>query len=248
MENMFELVKKNIPNGKDIIVETIDAITSGKNTAYIKDNFSEMVVQTSEQAYETYQKKEKSAWKHAIKEYVENELDEYDKESTISFLQENFDTFDDFFLSLTQSRKSRAGSGFEDIIKILFKKLKYPFSEQCVIDGKPDFILPSKEYYDRNPPDCIIFTAKRTVRERWRQIVTEGTRGRGFFLATLDDKISSKQLKDMLANRIYLVVPKDVKNTNEEYTKAVNVIIFEEFFTDHLDPAMERWKKARVIP
>ena len=39
-----------------------------------------------------------------------------------------FDDLDAFFLSLAQSRKSRAGDAFEGIIHMLFKSLSYPFS------------------------------------------------------------------------------------------------------------------------
>jgi len=95
--------------------------------------------------------------------------------------------------------------------------------------------------------DAIIFTVKRTLRERWRQIVTEGTRGMGFFLATIDENVTPRDLKDMLASRIYLVVPTRIKALRKDYTDAPNVITFESFFAFHLDPAMVRWKAAGVI-
>lgn len=44
-----------------------------------------------------------------------------------------------------------------------------------------------------NAPDATIFTIKGTLRERWRQIVTEGTRGLGFFLATIDEGMKESQ-------------------------------------------------------
>jgi hypothetical protein len=88
---------------------------------------------------------------------------------------------------------------------------------------------------------------KRTLRERWRQIVTEGTRGLGFFLATIDEKITEAQLQEMKANRIYLVVGGRLKNDNEKYRQALNVITFEDFFRHYLDPAIQRWEEARVV-
>jgi len=169
------------------------------------------------------------------------------KKSSIETVANNFREFDRFFLSLAQSRKPRAGSTFEWIIKDLFKKLNYPFAEQQVINGKPDFLMPSRTHYDKNPMDCIIFTVKTTVRERWRQIVTEGTRGLGFFLATVDDGISDNQLAEMLRNRIYLVVSSQLKAKIPHYKTAANVISFEQFFRDHLDPAVRRWKKIKVV-
>jgi hypothetical protein len=106
----------------------------------------------------------------------------------------------------------------------LSRRLNYPFEEQQVINGKPDFLMPNKQHWDDNTMDCIIFTVKRSLRERWRQIVTEGTRGLGFYLATIDESISSTQISEILSNRIYLVVPSRIKQETETYSSTPNVI------------------------
>ena len=95
--------------------------------------------------------------------------------------------------------------------------------------------------------DCIIFTAKRTLRERWRQIVIEGTRGLGFYLATIVEKVSTIQLDEMKNHRIYLVMPESIKSNNTKYNAQANVITFEEFFQYHLDPAVKRWRARKII-
>jgi len=133
------------------------------------------------------------------------------------------------------------------LIRDLFVRLQYPFSAQPIINGQPDFILPSIEHFRRNPPDAIIFTIKRTLRERWRQIVTEGTRGLGFFLATIDEKIALRDLEAMLESRIHIVVPARIKGLRPDYEAAVNVITFEHFFQFYLDPAMQRWRAAGIV-
>ncbi|HZL68556.1 MAG TPA: type II restriction endonuclease [Candidatus Limnocylindrales bacterium] len=91
----------------------------------------------------------------------------------VRVLGENFYALDRFFLGLTQGRRPRAGAAFELVIRRLFVALNYPFTSQAVINGQPDFILPSVEHFRKNAMDAIIFTVKRTLRERWRQIVTE---------------------------------------------------------------------------
>ena len=158
-----------------------------------------------------------------------------------------FEILDRFYLSIAQSRRTRAGSTFEATIRGLFRQCGYPFQEQCIVNGKPDFLMPSEAHYRKLATDCIIFTVKRTIRERWRQIATEGTRGKALYLATLDGKVSSKQTEEMLHNRIYLVVPRELKQGVPAYQSAPNVISFEDFFTDHLNPAMERWRRAGVV-
>jgi len=218
------------------------------NSDYIKNNFSYLVTLSEQKAYEAYLDNQKQAWKRALDDYLKPMLLETDpKKIRADFLTNHFDELNSFFLSLSQSRKARGGRAFQYIIKDLLNRLEYPFTEESVINGKPDFLFPSEEYYRENPVDCIIFTVKRIVRERWRQIVTEGTRGLGFFLATIDDKVSDNQVHEMSANRIFLVVPQNLKSSIEVYRDAPNVISFETFFEDYLDPAVKRWKRSELI-
>ena len=76
-----------------------------------------------------------------------------------------------------------------------------------------------------------------------RSTQPEGTRGLGFFLATIDQNVSDRQLHEMLRHRINLVVPAHILTGNTVYSAAENVIDFESFFLDHLDPAMVRWQR-----
>lgn len=210
----------------------------------IKSSFSSYVQDIERVAYEVYLEEQERSGRHAIAQYLRLNIEAAQtRDAVVEVVVGSFDVFDRFFLSLSQARKARAGSTFEHIIRELFKKLNYPFDEHQLINGRPDFLLPSREHFNRNPIDCIIFTVKRTIRERWRQIVTEGTRGLGFFLGTIDTTKSSNELDEMLQHRIYLVVPTNVLSENEQYEAAENVIDFENFFRHHLDPAMVRWHR-----
>jgi hypothetical protein len=243
--------KKNLPTGKQICTEAIkkQLAKNKDNASWVKSHFSELIESTQIRAYEIYQAKERYAASLAIREAFDKLLpDEPCKEDFFKLLGNNFWVLDRFFLSLTQGRRSRAGKAFEHIIKTLFDILGYPYTPQAIINGQPDFLLPSQEHFTTNAMDCIIFTVKRSLRERWKQIVTEGLRGHQFFLATIDEKKGQRELQEMLAARIYLVVPARIKNGNETYTGAPNVISFETFFAQHLDPAMVRWRNNGVIP
>ncbi len=77
--------------------------------------------------------------------------------------------------------------------------------------------------------------------------MTEGTRGLGFYLATIDEGISAQQLGEMLNHRIYIVIPGNIKIRITSYGAAPNVITYEDFFRQHLDPAVKRWKENGVI-
>jgi hypothetical protein len=206
--------QRGIPTGRKIASKAVAEAIAGHehDAAWIKQNFSILVEQVQLDAYEKYLEFEKQVGAAALAEAFLPQLgEEATAIDAIRIIGANFYGLDKFFLGLTQGRRVRAGKAFELLIHEVFVLLQYPFTSQAVINGQPDFILPSVEHYYRNPMDAIIFTVKRTLRERWRQIVTEGTRGLGFFLATIDEGIAQRDLNDMLASRIYLVVPSRIK-------------------------------------
>jgi hypothetical protein len=216
------------------------------DTDWIKRNFSRLVEEIQLSAYHVYQQAEQPAAARAIKDVFAPMLPaSATADDLFMLIHTNFRALDRFFLSLTQSRRNRAGKAFEILINVLFSKLSYPYSSQPIINGQPDFLLPSVDHYKANAMDCIIFTVKRTLRERWRQIVTEGALRSNVFLATIDEKVSEGDLQQMLKNRIYLVVPERVKT--RYYVAASNVISFETFFEQQLDPAMTRWRKNGIL-
>lgn len=245
---LSEEFKKHVASAEQVINIAVERKLARIKKEQVKTTFSQLVEETLSEAYSIYLESEDKSWQKAIAAYINQKTHSSDgRVELILLLQKNFKDFDNFFLSVFQSRKPRAGGAFETIIRILFRRLDYPFEEQQIINGKPDFLLPNRKHYDENAMDCIIFTAKRTLRERWRQIVTEGTRGRAFYLATIDDEITPNQLEEMKKNRIYIVVPASLKKEIEHYKSALNVLTFEDFFEDHLDPALRRWKKAGII-
>lgn len=247
---LFDIFRKTVPSPSNVINEAIKRklVPPNNSQEYIKENFSKFVEELQIDAYEIYLKAEESEGKKAIRAaLIERTNANASREEVIEEACNMFKELDRFYLSLTQSRRPRAGSAFEIILKTLFKNLDYPFDEQQVINGQPDFLMPNRKHYDSNPMDCIIFTAKRSLRERWRQVVTEGTRGLGFYLATVDNKVSGNQLDEMKSHRIYLVVPKSIKNDINVYKTAHNVIPYEDFFKYHLDPAVTRWKAGRIL-
>jgi len=239
-----------IKSQDQIAKEAIENIEKKYNftVAEIKKNFDQLLFDSEAEAYRIYLESQKEFGKKVLGEFIDYlyKQGHCNSQNDLKIVfGEHFDALDKFFLSIAQSRKARAGKTFERIHNSLFKKLSYPFTEQAVINGKPDFVMPSVDYYRKNPLNCIIFTAKRTLRERWRQIVTEGTRGIGFYLATIDKKISGNQLHEMMNHRIFLVVPKNIKD--EYYSNIENVLSFRMFFEDHLDSKFRIWERNGLI-
>ena len=227
---LFDKFKNTIPTNDLLIKRVLDRVLYGKPPKDIKIQFSDLLIRIHDDIYKEYLYEQENSGQKVIN-------DEIKKKGTISF-----NDLDSFLLSISQSRKSRAGKAFELIIENLLTKLGYPYSKQVVIEGaKPDYVLPSEEYFLKQPLDSILLTAKRTLRERWRQVVTEANKGYGYFLATIDDGISKNQIELASKNKIFIVVPRALKQSVPHYKESYSVITFEEFFENYLDPAMRRW-------
>lgn len=239
-----------LPQQGAIVKTAQNVVTAryGYSTVDIKANFDDLLLEIHDEVYSTYLGFERVYGAQALAAFIEgvaDGLDDPTPQAIAEAIGRHHATLNAFYLSLAQSRKSRAGKAFETIHNTLFKSLDYPFDEQQVINGKPDFVMPSVAHFRVNPLECVIFTAKRTLRERWRQIVTEGTRGLGFYLATIDEGISTNQQKEMLDHRIYVVCPERIRKAH--YDGVQNVLSFRQFFEDHLDPKMLIWRRKGVI-
>ena len=78
------------------------------------------------------------------------------------------------------------------------------------VDGEPDVVIPSAEaYHDRQFPDdnLAVIGIKTTCKDRWRQVLNEGTRIEPKYILTTQPGISTKQLKAMHKAKVTLVVP-----------------------------------------
>lgn len=110
-------------------------------------------------------------------------------------------------------RKSRAGKSLEHHLAEVFTKNGLIFEEQVVTEEKkkPDFIFPDGScYHDMAfPGDLLtVLGAKTTCKDRWRQVLSEADRVEDKYLFTLQQGISSNQLKEMKDSRLHLVVPR----------------------------------------
>ncbi len=134
------------------------------------------------------------------------------------FLAGGFSSVDKFINAANQvlnRRKSRAGKSLEHHLSALFDRNHILYDAQVVTEGnkKPDFIFPSgTAYHNFSFPanKLISLAAKTTCKDRWRQILNEADRLKnGYkYLCTLQQGISEKQMDEMNAEKVILVVPK----------------------------------------
>jgi hypothetical protein len=121
------------------------------------------------------------------------------------------------FLSRSQSRKQRGGLDFQEQIKHMFQLAGLPFEEQTR-EYHTDFVIPSQQFFARDRTRAIIFSVKRTLRERWQEVVQElyHTNCPNVYLATANEsnKISQEtHIEGLRRFNMHLVVWDDVKQS-----------------------------------
>lgn len=117
-----------------------------------------------------------------------------------------------FANTILNRRKSRAGKSLEHHLKKIFDINCLPYTSQGITEGKkrPDFIIPSIGLYhdsSYNENRLIFLGAKTTCKDRWRQVLNEADRIPHKHLFTLQQGISSNQLREMRSENLTLVVP-----------------------------------------
>lgn len=126
-----------------------------------------------------------------------------------------------FSLSVQNRRKSRAGLALENHLEALFKahQLRFDRGKETENRNRPDFLFPGQaEYLDPSFPAArlTMLGAKSTLKDRWRQVLSEAARIETKHLLTLEPGVSKNQTDEMQAKRLQLVVPAGVQKTYTE--------------------------------
>jgi len=124
----------------------------------------------------------------------------------------NIDDFLKVASSIMNRRKSRAGRSLENHVESLLTAANIPHKMRPNLgqDGTPDVIIPGVEaYFAKDYPTDRLFVVglKTTCKDRWRQVTQEGPRVARKHLLTLQQGITTKQLAQMAAANVALVVP-----------------------------------------
>lgn len=146
------------------------------------------------------------------------------------------DALADFALSIMQRRRSRAGLAVENHIEAILQEHQVEFVRNAKTENKssPDFLFPSSvAYHDASFDSSLLcmLGAKRTVKDRWRQILAEAERIDRKHLFTMQRKISKAQTDEMAKRRVTLVIPSSL---HEAFTPAQlkSILSFKEFIEE----------------
>ncbi len=147
------------------------------------------------------------------------------------------------FLSVSQGRKSRGGASFEQQFALLLEYAGYSFKQQAR-RYRTDFVFPSEKAFDQNRVICVVASLKRTLRERWQEVVGELTQlaAPNVYLVTMDERVSKGHVKGICDdNPLHLVVWDKVK---QKYSSHPRVLGFTEFAQSRLAQLEAQWKSA----
>lgn len=139
----------------------------------------------------------------------------------------SIDTFVSMANEVLNRRKSRAGKSLEHHLADIFTRNELSFEEQVITEEKkkPDFVFPNGRCYHNMtfPGEMLtVLGAKTTCKDRWRQVLNEADRVDDKYLFTLQQGISSNQLKEMQDYRLHLVVPhKYLTSFPKEYRSGI---------------------------
>jgi hypothetical protein len=136
-------------------------------------------------------------------------------------IAKGFDSVDDFIqfsLSVQNRRKSRMGHALQNHLFEIFSLAGLRFQEQVKTENgnRPDFIFPGAlEYHDTgyDPSHLFMLGVKSSAKDRWRQVISEADRVIVKHLCTLQPGISAKQMNQMAARQVHLVVPAGLHET-----------------------------------
>lgn len=128
------------------------------------------------------------------------------------------DGFIAFTLSVQNRRKARVGQALENHLEavLLAHGIRYARGAETENRNKPDFLFPGQaEYRDPAfPADRLtMLGAKSTVKDRWRQVLSEAARIEAKHLLTLEPGISENQTDEMRAKSLQLVIPHSLHQT-----------------------------------
>ncbi|GAB1582926.1 type II restriction endonuclease [Phyllobacterium phragmitis] len=128
------------------------------------------------------------------------------------------DGFLGFSLSVQNRRKARAGAALENHLAAIFDvhEIRYARGVETENRNRPDFLFPGQtEYQDPTFPTArlTMLGAKSTLKDRWRQVLSEAARIDQKHLITLEPGISENQTNEMRAKALQLVLPEGLHDT-----------------------------------
>lgn len=236
-----DLRNKIMPSGDELAKKAQEKFVLDKSK--VEKNFNQYLRQLLNLEFKIYQDYEKKCSFRIMNQAIKDKVLKSSKSNTfLNVFRQNYNEIERFFLSISQSRKTRAGGSFEKHVRSLFELLNYPFDTQTILNGKVDYVIPSEKAFKLDRTRCVVISIKRTLRERWRQVVGElaSTRAGKIYLLTIDNDLSQKKTKEIASHNITIVTMDELKKS--KFKDTPRIIGFTEFVKTDLPVSRHLWK------
>jgi len=190
-----------MPSSQEIVQEALRRLSHDlSHPDFVRKHFNALLRQTFEKTLEV------------LEEYEEEVDRKVLKEAHFKLNSAQYRLLRDYFLSVSQSRKQRGGKDFELQVQALLEKAGIPFEAQPKKE-RVDLVLPNRSLWERDRARAVLVSLKRTLRERWRQVVDElyNLRCPNTYLLTAETSLPQNAVQEIFSRNIYLVVWDEVK-------------------------------------
>jgi hypothetical protein len=187
----------------------------------ILKNFEHLIKEVELEAFNIYKEYEANAFRKLIDLWIERKrewimiLKEKGEEGLKEVLSDFVPLLREMEFRTGQMRKVRGGETFERIVKTLLNlagvPCETPHKETKNVLKRIDLVSPDAETARSMPDKAIFIATKRTLRERWKQVVPEHMKGARLYLVTINGDLTEKKAKEINQTGMIVYVPSELK-------------------------------------
>ncbi|MDH5696784.1 MAG: type II restriction endonuclease [Dehalococcoidia bacterium] len=212
IDKLVEKAKQEIPSVDAILEEAMGnlQISTMPQEKVLKD-FGNFVSELESEAWGIYKKHENAAFKKLVRIIREGKHTLADDElETLVTATRRLE-----FVA-GQMRKARGGVTFQKIIQKLLNlagvPCETPHKETKKVLRRIDLVSPTADMGKSMPDKAIFLAVKRTLRERWKQVVPEQMKGARLYLVTINGECSAEKAQEIKEAGLIAYVPEHLKN------------------------------------
>lgn len=206
LEKIVTDAQNTIPSTEDILKEAIKKLgILNKDFENIANNFDKYIKEIEGAAFKIYSGYEKKAFDELLKIKRNGLLNEKEFMQCVRELE----------FKASQMRKSRGGYSLERIFKTLLNlqgiPCERPSKETKKILERIDLVCPDAKTAKNTPDKAIFLAVKRTLRERWKQVVPEQIKGARLYLVTINDSLPENKANEIKKAGMVVYVKDKIK-------------------------------------
>ena len=212
VDPLVEKAKKLVPLVDEILDEAVVSLGILRlSQGEILKNFGDLISQLENSAHDIYNRYEALAFKELISLVKAGKQTLSDSEiESLVFKAKRLE------FQAGQMRKSRGGSSLHKIVQKLLNlagvSCETPHKETKEVLRRIDLVAPDADTAKDTPDKAIFLAVKRTLRERWKQVVPEHMKGARLYLVTINGHCSEQKAKEIKETGMVAYVPEHLKN------------------------------------